>query len=458
MLISAAVLLAWSLHAAVPRLVLLGPRGMKVNAALLFIVAGMALWIFQDCRRWWRDLVVRLCGLFVVLAATLTLAELVFHCNLGIDELFYHDDTSLGIRGRMSVLATVSFQTLGSALFWLVSPSIIARRAAQCLMLATLLISLYIIVGYFYGSTAIYSFDNYGSMALQTAVNFLLLSVVMLYARDDFELTAPFRKQRIGGLLVKTALPGLAALPIILGWLLLKGEQLEVYGIASGVAVYAVLTVAVFGRVVWYSACALNDVDRQREESRQREQEMRELSSLDPLTGVLNRRSLWDRFEREWSRCIRHERDLACVMLDVDEFKLINDTYGHLSGDAVLKVIARILVQECRPCDIVARYGGEEFCIVVPEANEAGAYGLAERVRRALLADPIHVSGQAVHVTASLGVAERSGPDDHTHALLERADRALLVAKRMGRNRVVRASNLPDINGLDTPADAVALT
>jgi diguanylate cyclase (GGDEF)-like protein len=79
-------------------------------------------------------------------------------------------------------------------------------------------------------------------------------------------------------------------------------------------------------------------------------------------------------------------------------------------------------------------------------------------VRRALLADPIHVAGQAVQVTASLGVAERSGPDDHMHALLERADHALLVAKRMGRNRVVRASSLPDTGTLDAPADAISAT
>ena len=104
------------------------------------------------------------------------------------------------------------------------------------------------------------------------------------------------------------------------------------------------------------------------------------------MTGVLNRRSLRDRLEREWSRAQRSGTPLSCIMLDIDYFKNINDTYGHMTGDAVLKMVAATLVQHCRPSDMVARFGGEEFCIVVPETTQRAAMNVAERLRVAIAA------------------------------------------------------------------------
>ena len=95
------------------------------------------------------------------------------------------------------------------------------------------------------------------------------------------------------------------------------------------------------------------------------------LADYDSLTGVLNRRSFREQFKREWSRAVRYDRSMACVMLDIDYFKRVNDAHGHATGDAVLKRVAELLMSQCRPSDRVCRYGGEEFCIMAPETNGA---------------------------------------------------------------------------------------
>ncbi len=165
------------------------------------------------------------------------------------------------------------------------------------------------------------------------------------------------------------------------------------------------------------------------------------LAEADPLTGVLNRRSFHEHFEREWSRAERHPRPLSCIMLDVDFFKKINDTHGHAAGDAVLRHIAAVLTEACRPSDRVCRYGGEEFCIMVPETDEAGAAALAERIRIMLVTSPVELGDQlgqtCLTITASFGVAERLGDDDDVESIIERADQALHIAKHSGRNRVM---------------------
>jgi len=165
---------------------------------------------------------------------------------------------------------------------------------------------------------------------------------------------------------------------------------------------------------------------------------LHQLADTDPLTGLLNRRGFREHFERELSRSSRYGRALACIVVDIDFFKRINDTHGHAAGDATLMRIAEILSRQCRPSDVVCRYGGEEFCLLVPETSELGAAMLAERMRMALADTLIVVAGQALRVTSSFGVAERLGDADSVDDLVDRADRALRAAKRLGRNQVVR--------------------
>jgi diguanylate cyclase (GGDEF)-like protein len=174
------------------------------------------------------------------------------------------------------------------------------------------------------------------------------------------------------------------------------------------------------------------------------EHELRRLSNHDPLTGVLNRRHFRELCRRELERSIRYRRPLACVMIDLDFFKRINDAHGHSSGDAALKAIASILRKSCRSSDVVCRYGGEEFCVLLPETAEEGAAIWADRLRVALAEMELSAGDRPLRVTASFGIAERIGTIDDADALMDMADQALLVAKESGRDRVVRFSSLSD--------------
>jgi diguanylate cyclase (GGDEF)-like protein len=153
-------------------------------------------------------------------------------------------------------------------------------------------------------------------------------------------------------------------------------------------------------------------------------------SRVDPLTGLLNRRGLEERFDVELSRAVREHRALSVVTLDIDHFKHINDTFGHQAGDRALVWLASTLCEHTRGADIVARAGGEEFVIVLPGAGGEAAVEFAERLREA-------IAGGAPETpfTVSLGVASALAPST-AHTLLEASDRALYAAKHAGRNRV----------------------
>lgn len=167
-----------------------------------------------------------------------------------------------------------------------------------------------------------------------------------------------------------------------------------------------------------------------------------EAATVDSLTGLLRRETVLEQLEREWQRATRYNRPLAVAMADVDFFKAINDRYGHLVGDAVLKRVASVLSQEVRSSDLVGRYGGEEFLLVFPETDEAGARLVAEKLRQRVeeVASVRLETGEVVRLTISLGVAAMCGGQPTSvgspRELVDLADRRLLEAKAAGRNRV----------------------
>jgi diguanylate cyclase (GGDEF)-like protein len=431
---------AFSLHDIVP-----APASLTPNVAAMFTLVGLALWSFliRTSDRW-RSFVVRGIGLAIVLVAMVAVANELFAEWEPHNGPTRYNRLRAAVAGPLEPATAAAFVMLGSAIFWLPAKGIWPRRAAQCLLLATLVVCAIAAARSFYGTETTYAIDPYTSIPLTTAVILILLSVGMLYARRDFELMVPIRSHRMGGVLARTSLPGIAASPLMLGWFFLKGEQMELYGFESAVAVHAVAMVAILARIIWYSARTLNEVDMQREHAHQRERDLQVLSDLDPLTGVLNRRSLRDRLDREWSRAQRGDHPISCIMIDIDFFKAINDTYGHMTGDSVLKMVAATLTQHCRPSDIVARFGGEEFCVIASETNLPGAFNLAERLRIALAEGRVNVAEGSVSVTGSFGVAQCQGSRDEFDTLIDRADQALITAKRAGRNRVVAAEQLDE--------------
>lgn len=161
---------------------------------------------------------------------------------------------------------------------------------------------------------------------------------------------------------------------------------------------------------------------------------LRELAVVDELTSLRNRRFFDRTLQYEVDRMKRYDRHLSLVLIDVDHFKSVNDRFGHLMGDEVLKVVARCLEKNVRKADLAARYGGEEFALVLPETGLAGALHVAERVRESV--EQLELDG--FKVTVSLGVAtvEKSWPGD-IPGIVRAADQALYQAKRTGRNKVV---------------------
>jgi diguanylate cyclase (GGDEF)-like protein len=163
------------------------------------------------------------------------------------------------------------------------------------------------------------------------------------------------------------------------------------------------------------------------------------LATTDGLTGLMNRRSLDAQLQARLREAQRYRRKLSLVLIDVDHFKRVNDTYGHPAGDAVLEGVAAVLRDQARATDLAARYGGEEMALVLPETDEGGARAIAERVRAAV-AQAQHATDQgSIRVTVSLGVATTPDDGETAEGLIEAADRALYRAKQAGRDRVESA-------------------
>jgi diguanylate cyclase (GGDEF)-like protein len=169
------------------------------------------------------------------------------------------------------------------------------------------------------------------------------------------------------------------------------------------------------------------------------EQDLRRLATVDPLTGTLNRRSFFDLAAQEFSHSRRHDRRLAAIMLDIDHFKSVNDTYGHQTGDEVIRAVAEVCRDVLRERDIMGRLGGEEFACVLPDSSVEQSMIVAERLRAAVATRCFKSqSHRHDHITVSVGVANLVESDVDVSAVLDRADAALYEAKRTGRNRVLR--------------------
>ncbi|MDO8208384.1 MAG: diguanylate cyclase [Gallionella sp.] len=164
---------------------------------------------------------------------------------------------------------------------------------------------------------------------------------------------------------------------------------------------------------------------------------LHELASRDGLTGLYNHRVYYVRLDEELIRRHRTGTPISILLLDIDHFKLVNDHYGHLAGDKVLKTLSKLVMHSCRAIDIACRYGGEEITVILPETDADGALEIAERLRKSIEAQHFELGeSKSGHITVSIGVATSSESLSSSRDLTESADRALYRAKEQGRNRV----------------------
>lgn len=170
----------------------------------------------------------------------------------------------------------------------------------------------------------------------------------------------------------------------------------------------------------------------------EKNRELEHLAITCPLTGIYNRRYFQLRFEEEIERAQRYKHMVSVAMLDLDHFKKVNDTYGHLVGDEVLKRVAKILRDSVRASDMVARYGGEEFVLVFPETAPAAVFPVTIRIRQRIQNCRIETASEVIKVTASIGISgyDPSGSEP-AEDVVRQADEALYNAKESGRNRVL---------------------
>ncbi len=175
-----------------------------------------------------------------------------------------------------------------------------------------------------------------------------------------------------------------------------------------------------------------NEIQRQN-------QELERLATEDPLTGCMNRRSFFEKFDAAWQSAGQKGRSLSCVMVDIDHFKSVNDNFGHSVGDEVLKKVAHTLSEAARDRDLVCRFGGEEFCVLMPQTDIDAARVVAERLRETIASIPF----TQLTVTVSLGISCRDLGAQSPQELLDQADKCLYVAKHHGRNCVVSLDQVP---------------
>jgi diguanylate cyclase (GGDEF)-like protein/PAS domain S-box-containing protein len=186
------------------------------------------------------------------------------------------------------------------------------------------------------------------------------------------------------------------------------------------------------GEIIGLLPTAVDITDRKHLEA-----ELQRQAHLDYLTGLANRRSFMGRSEIELSRARRYDNSISVLMLDIDHFKQINDTYGHQSGDLVLKSVANTFQEVLRSVDIIGRLGGEEFAVVLPETGIAKATEVAERLREKMSAGEVALpDGMNIRFTVSIGIAALIDKNSNITMLLNDADKALYRAKQAGRNRV----------------------
>jgi diguanylate cyclase (GGDEF)-like protein len=448
MLLGAVGFTGWLFDLPLLRTVISGYASMKANTAVGLLAAGLAL-ILAAAFPASAGVALRLrqaAAATAILLGASALAQFFGRIDLGIDQFLFRDPfTPVEMfSGRMARADAVGFLLFGfSVLFSLRQPAW-AFWLGFTLTAAGFWGSLFVCMGFMFNVQALYGSSWFGSVAIHTALGFLALFAGMMLAVPNRGWARIVLTDKVGGVVARRVLPLIAAVPLGILWLAHKGEEIGLYGERVSEYVAAVALLIVLTTLAIVMCGRLNVIDAHRrlmEDGRQRAQAeavlMRHMAEIDSLTELWNRRHFLAEAEQQIAAAQADGTPLALLMIDIDHFKRINDTYGHASGDTALRLLAATLKDFTRKDDCVARLGGEEFAVLLPGAARTVARGIAERFReqvaRLVILDG---EGRRFSFTVSVGLGEVQAADAKPEDLMARADAALYAAKRGGRNRV----------------------
>lgn len=399
-----------------------GLVSMKPNTAVGFLLLAGALYAAEQ-KRWPRYQ--RWLALVAAAIASLTLFEYLGGKNLGIDEALFRDLGGSPHPGRMALITALNFILLASA--FLVPQFKHSDYVRELVALLVALSSTFAIVGYTYGVPALYGALTTSStaMALHTGVSFLALAIGFLFIERGEGFVRVFHGPSIASMAARYMVPPAVLVPVILGGLFIRSRwNLGHPHLVMALSVVSDIVLLVV--LIWLFAAMIQRVETERALIQQQ-------AETDKLTGIYNRHHFETSLELEIQRARRYGASLALLMIDVDNFKQLNDSYGHLVGDRMLYRLAR----ECESClrtsDVFCRYGGDEFVIIAPETSAQAAVTMARRMRKNI--DALGMDQSFGTLGISIGIAIWEDKFKTNDDFIAAADSALYQAKSAGRNR-----------------------
>jgi len=417
------------------------PR-MAGNTALALLFLCGSLWLIRrpgasaGTYAWAR----LLAGLAVAFGA-LTLLEYIAGIEVYVDELFEEEDPGVTYPGHMSPHVAAVLICMG---MWLMMFDLRGRRWAVGAYALAPLAGVGVLaglIGWLYGVDYIRGSGAEPGIAPQTSVALVALFFAVLASRPESAWMTLVTAPGSGGHLMRRFVPIILMGAVMAGYVLIFGIENDLVDASVGTAfVVATLTTILLAGLVQTS----REIEGADLERRRLEERLVALADRDPLTNVFNRRRFDEDLARQYSLFERHGTSAAILSIDLDDFKAINDTFGHAGGDELLLATADETRKHLRASDIVARFGGDEFVVLLPDVNLEAASAVAVKLLHAFRAvKQTAPDGQVLKLRASIGIAstERAGWPT-MESLLIAADKALYVAKREGGDRFATDGSL----------------